>query len=472
MFVEQGSREAISIFFQNQADLFFRVAYKYTKNNADAEDVLQSSFLRIIDKANQYKGVHIDEEKLLQSWCLSIVIQSALMNSRTNSNRRKREDLTAANTNPFYEDENMDNNLEKEAVHKKVQNAIIQLPEKYRIPIHLKYIEGFEIETIADILKLNVNTLKSIIKRGLEKVSTQLKDENVTLSSVGLIGLIEGLQTQKAPIAVQSLASNIFESAKSSNRILMKTGSKAALSSSKAILTLTFVSVVLTVGVFSWNYFNAKILPAFLLKDETSVLPNKKIVSEGINRVWDFNNEKDRDIPLVIGKWAWSEEFKCMTTIINRPIMISLPIVEQEKPIVLECELRPNVSKETPDVIHLFNAYWMKNKFLIKHEMFVFQDRYNYDGLEVRLQKIYFYNNYVCLFVNGKCYQVNKYNEDLKEANVGIITNNFMYQKITSRTLNSPPEELLNAIKSKVNQSSVKQENWLINEKEFKINMH
>jgi len=82
--------------------LFYRVAFKYFKNKADAEDIVQSSFLKIIEKAHQYKGVKSNEEKLLQSWCLSIVIQIALMNSRTDSNRRKRECLTATKTKSFY----------------------------------------------------------------------------------------------------------------------------------------------------------------------------------------------------------------------------------------------------------------------------------------------------------------------------------------------------------------------------------
>ena len=72
-------------------DLFYRVAFKYTKNAADAEDVLQTSFLSIMDTAHQYKGLNYDEEKLLQSWCLSVVVHRALMKIRAESNRRKRE---------------------------------------------------------------------------------------------------------------------------------------------------------------------------------------------------------------------------------------------------------------------------------------------------------------------------------------------------------------------------------------------
>ena len=102
LFVEQGENEAISLFFQNQSDLFYRVAHKYTKNSADAEDVLQSAFMLITEKAYQYKGLHLDEEKLLQSWCLSIVVHCALKKIQNELNR-KRKESNYSNTKIFQE---------------------------------------------------------------------------------------------------------------------------------------------------------------------------------------------------------------------------------------------------------------------------------------------------------------------------------------------------------------------------------
>ena len=155
LFVEKGENEAISLFFQNQSNLFYRVALKYTINSADAVYVLQSAFIIIANKASQYKGLQTDEEKLLQSWCLSIVVHCALNKNRTESNR-KRKESNHSNSKPFHEEENMATSLDNEAIYQKVQNAIVQLPEKFRIPIHLKYIEGFELDAIASILKLRV----------------------------------------------------------------------------------------------------------------------------------------------------------------------------------------------------------------------------------------------------------------------------------------------------------------------------
>jgi len=58
----------------------------------------------------------------------------------------------------------MDKNNDKKLVYEKIENVLLQLPEKYRIPIHLKFTEGFDIETISEILSLNKNTLNPILK--------------------------------------------------------------------------------------------------------------------------------------------------------------------------------------------------------------------------------------------------------------------------------------------------------------------
>lgn len=469
MYVEQGSREAISVFFQKQADLFYRVAFKYTKNSADAEDVLQSTFLKIIDKADQYKGVKSDEEKLLQSWCLSIVIQCALMDRRTDSNRRKREDFTAAQAKPFYEDENMDTNNEMKAVHQKVQNAIIQLPEKYRIPIHLKYIEGFELETIAELLKLNINTLKSNIKRGLEKVSLQLKDEKVTLSSVGLIQLMATMPVEKAPVTIQSMASNIFDVASNSRRLMASSKATSSLISVKAAAFVAVASIAVVAGVYHKEIFKSSEPTALETKIENKLpqpvesQPNIKQAKEvNINGTWMQNNQYVETVLVLLGGLQYSEKAKCIFSKKDEPVIISFPISDIKKPFVMDCLIAPYITKEINASL-LFRGFWVKDNTLLRNEEWASKDQYLIKEVELRMQQIYFYENYVLVFINGKCYQVDKYSQDLSDAKVAIFSRNFMYQKVSSRELDEVPQEVKNAIENFKNQKTTIQEDWQIN---------
>jgi RNA polymerase sigma-70 factor (ECF subfamily) len=469
LYVEEGNKEAISIFFQNQTDLFYRVALKYTKNSADAEDVLQSSFIRMINKAEQYKGLYSDDEKLLQTWCLSIVVNSALDRHRSESTRKKNEsNYSNANTKPFQEEANMETNSENEVVHKKVQNAIIQLPEKYRIPIHLKYIEGIELEAIATILKLNSNTLRSLIKRGLEKVSAQLKEENVTLSSVGLISLIGSMPVEKAPMGVKSIASKVFETANSSRRMLANSSPKASFFTIKYLSILVIASITVSAGFFSYHQYKTN--GSVAIVNQEKPIAKKPIEIRDTNDIWLLMREYQSKITLLMSDFTWNEEYKCLVSPVHKPIMFSMPILPQKKPFVIECVMAPYIQKDGTHSTLFLRGYWVRDKTMLKMEEFLSKDRYTFTKIDIKTQRIYYYENFVCVFIDDKCYQVNKYSQDLTDAVPSIMSKNFMFQKISSRTLDAPPKELLNAIKELTIQKGRIQEDWRIDEKHIDIN--
>lgn len=467
LFVENGDNEAISLFFQNQSDLFYRVALKYTKNSADAEDVLQTAFIRISEKAHQYKGLQTDEEKLLQSWCLSIVVHCALKKIQTES-KFKRKESSYSNSKPFHEEENMSSQIDKEAVFQKVQNAIVQLPEKFRIPIHLKYIEGFELDAIATILKLNANTLRSNIKRGLEKVSEQLKADNITLSSMGLIGVIETLPLEKAPHSIKALVSKNFNAANSSRRLLAKGGSKIFLHSLPFYGSIVATCLAIAGGIFYWNHSTT---PSTITEKKSELSIPKTETSSQIdtNQTWSFKNESDRNLNLLIGNWQWSSEFESMQVPVNKLIMIPFPIIAQEKPFMIEIVLKPYATAEFPNTDNLLRGYWIRNNEVIKHENYIKNDRFIYKNNKFVTERIYFYQGYVCVFRDNQFFQFNRYLEDLKGANVAIVSCNYLFRKIVSKTLNAPPEELLSAIKSSAQLTMNIQEPWPINELNFNI---
>lgn len=439
MYVEQGSKEAISVFFQNQTDLFYRVALKYTRNTADAEDVIQSSFITIIDKASQYNGIKSDEEKLLRSWCLSIVVQCALMKMRSESSRRNREyKYSADSQKPFDEEKNMENQIENKVVHDKIQSAIFQLPEKYRIPIHLKYIEGLELDDIASILKLNANTLRSLIKRGLEKVSLQLKEEKVTLSSIGLIGMIESLPIEQAPSGTKALAAKIFEIPHTTKLMATHTKSSVLQMSLKFVVSFVAISATLALAIYIYKSKESNIeLP----KSEKNV----GILETETNEKWEFINEKDRNLPLLYGEWAWNENVKAMVTRVNSFILLELPIKPQSKPFMVEYVMAPYISNISPETQLFFTNGWVREKIIIENEYIKDNANQKTEYLKFQTIKTYYFKNETYLFVNGVCVAINRFSEDLSNARVSLLTRNYIFQKITSHTFDSAPDELLKA---------------------------
>lgn len=54
-------------------------------------------------------------------------------------------------------------------------NAVLRLPEQYKLPIHLHYYEGYSVAEIAKILKLGQSAVKMRLKRGRELLKLELE---------------------------------------------------------------------------------------------------------------------------------------------------------------------------------------------------------------------------------------------------------------------------------------------------------
>ncbi len=138
------------------SDTVYRVAYNITNNIDDAFDVCQEVFLRLV------KNIHkIKNEEHLKAWILRVAVNC----SRTISKNKKRYDLELNKQEQFYSSSN--EKLE-------VFDAVMHLPEKYRIVIHLFYYEDLKIEQIAKVLKISQSAVKSRLSRGREKLKTLL----------------------------------------------------------------------------------------------------------------------------------------------------------------------------------------------------------------------------------------------------------------------------------------------------------
>ena len=55
--------------------------------------------------------------------------------------------------------------------------AVLQLPEKYRIPLYLHLVEGYSFAEISKILRVNANTISSRVRRARQKLQSQLRDD-------------------------------------------------------------------------------------------------------------------------------------------------------------------------------------------------------------------------------------------------------------------------------------------------------
>lgn len=142
------------------APAVYRLAYARMGSRADAEDVMQETFLRLVKAKPVFEN-----EVHAKAWLLRVAANCA--NDLFRLPWRKREE-------PLEEEISIPEKPETGGV----AEAVFSLPAKYRIPIHLYYYEGFSIVEIAKVTGKREGTVKSQLFRARALLRDKLKEED------------------------------------------------------------------------------------------------------------------------------------------------------------------------------------------------------------------------------------------------------------------------------------------------------
>ena len=139
-----------------------RIAYTYLKNRADAEDIVQDVFLRIIDKKPSF-----NDESHEKSWLIRATINMCKnkVNMFWNKNKCSIDDVQEFAVSDKY---NTDTS---------VFQAVMALGEKYRVVVYMYYYEGYSTPEIADVIGKNETTIRSLLHRARNKLKDMLKED-------------------------------------------------------------------------------------------------------------------------------------------------------------------------------------------------------------------------------------------------------------------------------------------------------
>ena len=142
------------------APAVYRLAYARTGSRADAEDVMQEVFLRVVKTRPVFdSGAHAKAWlQRVASNCANDLIRLPL--------RRREEPLTEDMTAPEAQEPGS------------VTQAVLSLPARYRIPIHMYYYEGYSVAEVAGLLGKSQGTVKSRLFRARELLRDKLKEED------------------------------------------------------------------------------------------------------------------------------------------------------------------------------------------------------------------------------------------------------------------------------------------------------
>lgn len=125
----------------------YRLALSYTKNTAEAEDICQDVFVKLLD----YDGAFNTPENC-KAWLIRVTV-----NLSKNFLRSARFTRTAEL------DDNIRDTVPEE--YEELYDAVMALPVKYRSIVHLYYYEGYSVKETADILKISESAVTTRMAR-------------------------------------------------------------------------------------------------------------------------------------------------------------------------------------------------------------------------------------------------------------------------------------------------------------------
>ena len=174
---KRGDRSAFTELVNRHARKIFRLARHITKNDQDAEDVLQETFLKAYSRLEQFHG-----DSKFYTWLVRIGVNESLMKIR----RRKDGKFVALDqeldtgegtlVKQLRADvENPEEHYSREEIRQALSRAIDSLAEAYKTVFVLRDVDGLSTEETAEALELSVSAVKSRLLRARLQLRDKLK---------------------------------------------------------------------------------------------------------------------------------------------------------------------------------------------------------------------------------------------------------------------------------------------------------
>ena len=149
------AREAV----EKYGDMLYRISLLILKNTADAEDAVQETFIKYVQKSPDFSDV--EHEK---AWLITVA---------TNKCR----DMLRCRTRHKTESEELLYGYAIEKEESGILEALMELPEKYKTPLMLFYIDQYKLDEISDIMGISLSAAKMRLSRGRKLLKEKYRKE-------------------------------------------------------------------------------------------------------------------------------------------------------------------------------------------------------------------------------------------------------------------------------------------------------
>lgn len=170
----EGDREALRILFDQNKDKIFALAYHYTKNSQDAEDILQDTFIKAFRSLPRF---NLQNGTRFSPWLYRIGINSSIDHLRRSKSVKKHHAEVGNLENISSDDSNSDPALiqQKSELREKIDQTLKTLSDQQRMVFILKHYQQLTIREIAEHLSITEGGVKKQLFRAVNSMKDSLK---------------------------------------------------------------------------------------------------------------------------------------------------------------------------------------------------------------------------------------------------------------------------------------------------------
>ena len=176
----QGDGEAFRVLVERHSQTLFRLAFRMTGNEQDAEDVVQESLLRAYRQMGRFES-----RANFGTWLYRIVANCSVDLMRAKQSRHdqsKGESLDAVTDVPATEGHGPERLAESAEIARRVNDALGELSALERAAFTLRHHEGRSIQEISKILGLGTSAAKHSVFRAVKKLRVALAPLHVEVT--------------------------------------------------------------------------------------------------------------------------------------------------------------------------------------------------------------------------------------------------------------------------------------------------
>jgi len=164
---QDGNRLAQLEVYNRYQKAMYNTAFRIVKNTAEAEDVMQESFITAFSKLDSFKGT-----ASFGSWLKRIVINNSIVQYRK---AQRFTEVSEENIkDDFDEDSEPENDAYANVKTKQLLDCMNALNDSYRNILSLHFIEGYDYQEICEILEISYANCRTMISRAKESLRKKL----------------------------------------------------------------------------------------------------------------------------------------------------------------------------------------------------------------------------------------------------------------------------------------------------------